>query len=111
MEYDRQRFAHIRPTIDRALLRLYMPDAIELRNFRRSLVRLTPREEETLYLLVEGFTNKEVGRHMQISHRTVETYRTRVYEKLGGEGLPHIIKCLTLLRINIETKPRSAAIH
>lgn len=108
-EFDERTFRS--PAAHRALLRLHVPDEIELRSFRRRLVRLTPREQQTLYLLVEGFTNKEVARFMKISHRTVEVHRSRLYDKLGGVPMPYIVKCLILLRIEIDAKPRSAILH
>src|SRR5699024_7313205 len=46
------------------------------------LAGLTPREHEILALLVDGNTNKEVARILDISTRTVETHRTHIMDKL-----------------------------
>jgi RNA polymerase sigma factor (sigma-70 family) len=51
------------------------------------LARLTEREREVMDLVVRGYTNKEVGRELGISHRTVEVYRGRVMQKLQVETL------------------------
>lgn len=45
--------------------------------------RLTPREEEVLDLLREGFTNSEIGRLLGISTRTAKAHVAAVIEKLG----------------------------
>lgn len=43
---------------------------------------LSKREREVLNLIVRGFTSSEIGHHLQLSTKTVETYRARIYEKL-----------------------------
>ncbi|HVM48890.1 MAG TPA: response regulator transcription factor [Candidatus Acidoferrum sp.] len=44
---------------------------------------LSEREREILTLLAWGYSNKEIANHLQLSVKTVETYRLRVGEKLG----------------------------
>lgn len=43
---------------------------------------LAPREQQVLELLVEGFSYKEISRHLGISQSTVGTYVQRIYDKL-----------------------------
>ena len=45
--------------------------------------RLTPREEEVLRLLAQGYTNPEIAAALVISLKTVETHRAHVLSKLG----------------------------
>jgi len=42
---------------------------------------LTPREREVAARLLDGLTSKEIGKSLQISHRTVEIYRARLMRK------------------------------
>lgn len=42
---------------------------------------LTAREREVAARLLEGLTSKEIGRTLDISHRTVEIYRARLMRK------------------------------
>ena len=42
---------------------------------------LTGREREVAARLLEGLTSKEIGRALNISHRTVEIYRARLMRK------------------------------
>jgi two-component system response regulator NreC len=44
---------------------------------------LTPRETEILKLIVDGFTNRQIGEHLNISIRTVEGHRANISDKLG----------------------------
>ena len=44
---------------------------------------LSAREQEVLALTAEGFSAREIGKKLFISPKTVDTYRSRVMEKLG----------------------------
>jgi len=46
------------------------------------LSTLSERETEILRLIAEGFSNKEIGDKLFISHRTVDTHRTNLMKKL-----------------------------
>ena len=50
------------------------------------------REREVLGLIVEGLTNKEIGRALELSPRTVETHRANLFAKLGAESLAQLIR-------------------
>lgn len=50
---------------------------------RRPHHQLSNRELQTLLLLAEGKSVKEIGAHLGLSGKTVSTYRSRVLEKLG----------------------------
>ena len=44
---------------------------------------LSAREREVLALTAGGFSSREIGKKLFISPKTVDTYRTRITEKLG----------------------------
>ena len=44
---------------------------------------LSTREQEVLALTAEGFSSREIGKKLFISPKTVDTYRSRIMEKLG----------------------------
>ncbi|MEK6645683.1 MAG: response regulator transcription factor [Candidatus Firestonebacteria bacterium] len=48
--------------------------------------KLSPREKEVLTFLAKGFVNKEIAEKLDLSIKTVETYRARIMEKLGVTG-------------------------
>jgi DNA-binding NarL/FixJ family response regulator len=45
--------------------------------------KLTDRELEAFELLGQGLTTQQIATRMHVSHKTVETYRARIKEKLG----------------------------
>jgi DNA-binding NarL/FixJ family response regulator len=44
---------------------------------------LSKRQAEVLRYLVHGYTSGEIARRLGVSIKTVETYRSRIYEKIG----------------------------
>ncbi len=53
---------------------------------------LTPREQEILRLIAEGFSNKEIADMLCISLKTVENHRYNIMNKLGLHSIADIIK-------------------
>ena len=56
------------------------------------LERLSEREREILIFVVEGKSSVEIGEILSLSPRTVETYRSRLMQKLGLKDLPSLVK-------------------
>jgi len=52
---------------------------------------LTERETEIIKLIAEGFSNKEIGTKLFISHRTVDTHRTNLMKKLDVSNIAGLI--------------------
>jgi len=46
-------------------------------------VQLTPREKEVLALVRGGLANKQIGRRLGISERTVKAHLTSVFQRIG----------------------------
>ena len=59
---------------------------------RERYAQLSEREREVLGLVIEGLTNKEIGRALTLSPRTVETHRANLFAKLGAESLAQLIR-------------------
>lgn len=53
---------------------------------------LSDREEEVLRLIAEGHTNKDIASRLELSPKTVETYKTRSLEKLGLQSRADIVR-------------------
>jgi DNA-binding NarL/FixJ family response regulator len=53
---------------------------------------LTAREREVLQLLTEGKTTKEIASSLQISVKTVETYRQQIMDKLSIHSVAELTK-------------------
>ncbi len=59
---------------------------------RERFAQLSEREREVLGLIVEGLTNKEIGRALGLSPRTVETHRANLFAKLQAPSLAQLIR-------------------
>ena len=53
---------------------------------------LTRRELEVLKQITDGASNKEAGRTLGISPRTVEVHRARIMEKLGARNAADLVR-------------------
>lgn len=53
---------------------------------------LTPREREVLGQIAGGASNKEAGRTLGISPRTIEVHRARIMEKLGARNTADLVR-------------------
>lgn len=54
--------------------------------------RLSSREREILQMVVEGKSSSEIAKILSLSIKTVETYRSRLMEKLDIKDLPGLVK-------------------
>ena len=50
------------------------------------------RERQILQLVAEGKSSAEVAATLFLSPKTVETYRSRMMQKLGISNLPNLVK-------------------
>jgi two-component system response regulator FixJ len=54
--------------------------------------RLTPREREVMAEVIAGASNKEAGRKLRISPRTVEVHRARIMDKIGARNAADLVR-------------------
>lgn len=60
--------------------------------FVQRLELLSPDERIVLELMVEGIANKEIARQLDVSIRTIENRRQKIFEKTGTETLAELIR-------------------
>ena len=53
---------------------------------------LTPREREVVHLIAQGKSNKEVGRLLGVSVKTVESHRAAAMHKLGVSSVVDLVR-------------------
>jgi len=63
----------------------------KLDNVRARLGRLTPRERQVFELVVGGNTNKQIGRALGPTERTIKAHRVRVMEKMQVQTLAELV--------------------
>jgi two-component system response regulator DctR len=61
------------------------------------LAALTPREQDVMHRVAAGKLNKVIADDMNVSMRTVEVYRARVYAKLGVRSAAELATLLARL--------------
>jgi DNA-binding CsgD family transcriptional regulator len=62
---------------------------------------LTPREREVLGRVVAGASNKEAGRTLGISPRTVEVHRARIIDKLGAKNTADLVRIVVAQKASL----------
>jgi two-component system response regulator NreC len=77
---------YLHPSLSRAVVEAYL-GKIELPSDP-----LTSRERQVLQLVAEGKTRKESARLMSVSVKTVESYRTRVMQKLNIHDVAGLVR-------------------
>lgn len=62
------------------------------REIKDPLAVLSQREREVLQLVVEGKTSSEIADILFLSPNTVDTYRSRIMQKLRMDNIPSLVK-------------------
>jgi DNA-binding NarL/FixJ family response regulator len=73
--------AYLHPTDTRRLLEDFVV-RVQAGEERDGYDRLSEREREVLKLVAAGHTAREIAEHLNLSPKSVETYRARIMEKL-----------------------------
>jgi two-component system, NarL family, response regulator NreC len=73
---------YVRPTAAR-LLAKNLGRSDSAHRDRSRFEALTPREQSVLRLVAQGYSAPEIGERLDISPKTVDTYKQRIHEKLG----------------------------
>ena len=59
---------------------------------KRQPMDLTAREQDILLLIWSGFKNKEIGRELRISVKTVEAHRANMMKKMRVSNTAHLLR-------------------
>ena len=63
-----------------------------LQQIQARVAGLPERQHQVMLLAAQGFTNKEIAKRMDITVRTVESYRSLVMERTGAKNLAELIR-------------------
>ncbi len=80
--------------VDPSMIRELIIDQPDKENISsKTLVdHLTPREIEVLKLIVQGYTNRQIGEELTISVRTVDGHRANLTAKLGLKNRVELVR-------------------
>ncbi|MFB7241501.1 DNA-binding response regulator [Streptomyces populi] len=71
------------PTTTARLMRKLRTDPAEEPPLSQELAGLSPRERDILALIGDGLTNREIGKELYLSEKTVKNHISRLLAKLG----------------------------
>ena len=71
----------------------------ELAELRRRQASLTPRERETLELVIGGLLNKQIADELGVSEIMAKTHKRKVMEKMHARSLPDLVRSAERLNI------------
>lgn len=76
----------------------------EGRPLLKNINNLTPREDETLNLLAQGYNNQQIAELMAVNLKSVERYINTIYRTLGltGNGAPRVLAAMMVYASNTE---------
>jgi FixJ family two-component response regulator len=75
-----------------ALDRRRRADEAELASLCERYASLTPREQETMALVVSGLMNKQIAAELGLSEMTVKVHRAQVMRKMNATSLPELVR-------------------
>jgi two-component system response regulator NreC len=79
--------------VDQSMVRALLGESRQAPTLQSSSVEtVTLREKEILKLIVEGYTNRQIGEHLVISIRTVEGHRANISDKLGLHSRVELVR-------------------
>lgn len=77
----------------------------ELAELRQRHASLTPRERETMELVIGGLLNKQVADELGVSEIMAKTHKRKVMEKMQARSLPDLVRGAERLQI-VKAKSR-----
>jgi DNA-binding NarL/FixJ family response regulator len=90
----RQLFDAIKYILDgcRYLTPLIRREAIDKRETKDPMILLSNREYEVFSFLVDGMRPKDIAKILEISPKTVDTYRANIMRKLEVDGIAGLVR-------------------
>ena len=78
--------------ISQLMVSSYVDKVGDFTNNRRQISGLTTREIEIIRLLSDGLNNQNIASQLGISHRTVDTHRTNIMQKVKVKNVAELVK-------------------
>jgi two-component system response regulator FixJ len=75
-------------------------ETAELTELRSRFNDLTQRQRQVMEFAAAGLSNKEIGKRLGVSPRTIEIHRAWMMEKMGARNLAELVRMEMQLRPN-----------
>ena len=66
----------------------------ELRRLQLLLSNISPREHSVLEMVLDGIPNKQIAKQLEVSVRTVESRRAKIYCKCEVSNVTELVRCV-----------------
>ena len=80
-------------------------EAAVMDDLRQRYAALTPRERETMALVILGRMNKQIAGELGVSEVTVKVHRGQIMRKMRAKSLPELVRMGDVLRLATDTPP------
>jgi RNA polymerase sigma factor (sigma-70 family) len=95
--FDENRLlASIRNSVEK--FRQQTSGAAEQEKLQARFNSLSARQRQVMELTVAGLSNKEIGKQLSISSKTVENHRAWVMERIGARNLAELVRMAMMIR-------------
>jgi DNA-binding NarL/FixJ family response regulator len=78
--------------VSQLMVSSYVSKAVGFASKKRKISGLTNREIEIIKLLSDGLSNQKIAEQLDISHRTVDTHRTNIMQKVKVKNVAELVK-------------------
>ena len=85
--------------VSQLMVSSYVVKAGDFTDKRRKNTGLTNREVEVIRLLSDGLSNQKIAIQLGISHRTVDTHRTNIMQKVKVKNVAELVKYAILNKL------------
>ena len=58
---------------------------------KKSQIKLSEREKEILEYICKGYSNAEIAKELNLSQRTIDGHKSRLFEKTGAKNAPNLV--------------------
>lgn len=79
--------------------------------FKARLRKLSPREAQVMPFVAKGKPNKLIAFELQLSQRTVESHRARLFRKLGLRNAAELASCCAMYLPAVAPPPPLAGVR
>ncbi|MDF2457716.1 MAG: response regulator [Nitrospira sp.] len=85
--------------------RVQRQEAAVMDDLLQRYAALTPRERETMSLVILGRMNKQIAGELGVSEVTIKVHRGQIMRKMRAKSLPDLVRMGDLLRLATGTLP------